>query len=105
MPCPLVLQGLVYYNISVIGFHYVLVFWKFLIFGRKKAHIDHTLSIWLCTQFRKHYGHIAERKQNFIANILGLAQPQDPRNLVKILLLIGLWLEGRQILMIFLYFV
>ena len=72
--------------------------------------IHQTLSIWLGIQFRQRYGQIKDRRPNIFLNIFGLAWPWDPRGpetyskFVQNPLIIDLWMEECQILMIFSYF-
>ena len=75
-----------------------------------ECYIDQTLSIWLGIQFRQRNGQIKDKKPNFFFYIFGLAWPWDPRGpgtyskFVESPLMIDLWMEECQILMIFSYF-
>ena len=75
-----------------------------------QLNLDQTLSIWLGIQFRQRYTQIKDRRPQFFLNIFGLAWPWDPRGpgtyskFVQSPLMIDLWMEECQILMIFSYF-
>ena len=77
---------------------------------RSWIYIYHTLSIWLQTQFSQRYRQIKDRKPNIFLNIFGSAWPWDPRGpgtyskFLQSPLMIDLWMEECQILMIFPYF-